>query len=154
MGMKKLPKKKSVEGTPDKALKVLAKEFREAKDEKERLKAELKVVNVTLEGGVVGGDYQPGLDTRIAEAMKDAGMDKFSMPGVGTVFLKESSKPTVEDADAMKAWLREEGHEGIIKETVAYMSLLGLCNELKEQFKSLPDGVKTTDRTVAQLRRK
>jgi hypothetical protein len=122
---------------------------------KKRLDAELKEINKKVAGWYDKGTgvYHKGLAEVVGDEMVKGGFQSFRIEGIGLVFRVESSSPKVEDEDKMKAWLVGNGRADIIKQTVNFMSLKSLCNELADAFKPYPDGVKITTSTVARIRK-
>lgn len=81
------------------------------------------------------------LSKYLAERMESAQMTSFKVADLGTVYIAHDNKPYVTDRDLFFKYLRENGAEAMIKETVHPRTLLGWVNEQLEDNKELPDGV-------------
>lgn len=120
--------KKEYEG---KTLPMIAAEIRTHWKEIKDLKERQKELNKKFES----------LSRYLAERMELTKMDGFKVKDIGTVYISNDNKPYVNGRDEFIAWLKANGHEGLVKETVHPMSLLGFVNERIENNLPLPPGV-------------
>lgn len=142
-----MPKKKKP------TIQVMAARLRKLKDEKADYAAKTKEINKEILGSMTDKGWQLGLEERLAEVMEEEGIKNIKIDGIGTVYLQEDVRPSVDDEAKLFAWLKKTKRGSIIKQTVNFQTLRGLCNELKSEFKPLPEGVSTNDKTVARIRR-
>ena len=92
----------------------------------------------------------------LPEAMETAEIDKFTVDGVGTVFLQTKLYADIAAAEreSAYAWLRDNGHGELIKEYVWPQTLNAFCKEQLEKGSELPEFIKASFAQQAQLRRK
>lgn len=128
-------------------LTTLAKELRALKDQKEGLEGQLKAVNKQLQGLIM---------TTLPEAMDDAEQTKFSVDGVGTVFLKDTVAVSIlkDDRPAVYEWCRENGHAALVVDYIFPQTMNAWAKEQLANGAELPPNVKATFLPQAQLRRK
>jgi hypothetical protein len=125
----------------------LAQRFRELKDRKDSLNAELKELQEELSR----------LETELLpQKMEENEIEKFTTDGVGTIFTQVKVYASVVKADetSLHNWLRDQGHGALIKETVAPGTLNSFVKEQLEQGTDLPEFIKATKIETAMLRRK
>jgi hypothetical protein len=129
-----------------------AKEFRALKDKKEKLEADLKGVNKQIV-------QVETID--LPKLMEDNDIEKFSIEGVGTVYVETETYVNVlkDDRDALYSWLREQGHGTLVKDWVFPQTLAAFVKEQKnlaveEGGHELPEFVKVTEVPTARIRRK
>ena len=91
----------------------------------------------------------------IPEILEAMGAESAKVPGVGTVFLQNKVFAYVraEDRDRFHDWLRENGHDDLIKETVYPATLTAFAKEQLEQGTALPEFVQASFATQAALRK-
>lgn len=125
----------------------LARRFRELKDRKESLNAELKELGEELKKIEV---------ELLPQAMDENDIEKFTVEGVGTVYtqVKVYAYVKVEDQQQFFGWLREEGHDPLIKESVAPGTLNKFVQDQLEEGVDLPEFIHATKIDTAMLRRK
>jgi hypothetical protein len=124
-----------------------ARKLRALKDEKESLDAQIKEVNkqiVQIE--------QHDLPSQ----MEDLDEEKFSVPGIGTVYLQTKLYVNVlkDDREKLHEWCQTNGHEDLIVPHVHPATLQAFCKEQLEAGKELPDFLKATFIPTAVIRRK
>ncbi len=122
-------------------------ELRELKDRKEQLEDELKSVN---------GQIRALAEGKIPEYMEENEIEKFSVTGVGTVYVQQKVYANVkaDDREAFFHWLREHGSADLIKETVHPSTLNAFAKEQLSEGKELPDVLDARLYPTATLRRK
>lgn len=83
---------------------------------------------------------------RRAGIVSDDGRGSFTLPDGATVYLRSTLYPSVRKANQPRfhAWLREEGHGDLIKETVHHQTLKAFCREQVEAGRNLPEDLVTT----------
>jgi hypothetical protein len=125
----------------------LAQRFRELKDRKDSLNAELKELQEEL----------TILETQLLpQKMEENEIEKFTTDGVGTIFTQIKVYASVVKAEESRFhdWLREQGHGAMIKPTVAPGTLSSFAKEQLEAGVELPEFIKATKIETAMLRRK
>lgn len=122
-------------------------DLRDLKDRKDVLELELKEVNKRI---------RALSEQEIPEYMDENEIDKISIDGVGTVFLKTKVYANVkaDDLNGFFEWLRDNGNGDIIKETVHPSTLNAFAKEQLSEGKELPDMLSARLYPTAQLRRK
>ena len=124
----------------------LATALRSLKDEKEELEEKLKAVNLAIKDIAV---------YKLPKAMEDAEVEKMTISGVGTVYIKHviyASLPE-EHRDRAYEWLAENGHGALIKETVNANTLKAWAKEQLENNTPLPEFIKASFVNEATIRR-
>jgi hypothetical protein len=132
--------------TPSKLIEA-AREFRALKDEKEGLEASEKLVNARIKQ----------LETEIIpQLMDENSIDKFTVEGVGTIFqqVKVYASVKAEFTETFHNWLRENGHDDLIKPTVHPSTLKSFAQEQLEAGEELPEWLTAYKVPTAMLRRK
>jgi len=77
--------------------------------------------------------------THVPEAMKAAGVKTITVIGVGRVTISNRFSCSIIDKVGGYGWLRENGHEGLIQETVNSSTLGAFArNLIEEEGKELP----------------
>jgi hypothetical protein len=116
------------------------------KNKKDELEASLKDVN---------GVIRTLSEETLPRLMEDLEQDSFRVPNVGTVFLQQKVYANVkaDDREKFHAWLRENGHGDIIKETVHPQTLTAFAKEQLGEGKPLPDTVSARFVPTAVIRR-
>lgn len=124
----------------------LAKKLSELKIKKDKLEVELKTVNLEI---------QKVASNELPKAMEDQEIDKFSVDGIGTIYLRNDFFANVlaSDRENLHNWLRETGNEDLIKDYIFPQTLKAFAKECLENGKSLPDFIKTTFVPTATIRR-
>ncbi len=97
----------------------------------------------------------------LPEAMAAAGIvtdtanGSYTLPGGEKVILTNRFYASVKkpDQDGFMDWLREEGHDEIIKESVHPQTLTAFCREQVEAGHPLPPEVSTYTETKASIRK-
>lgn len=123
-----------------------AKKLDALRDEKKRLEDELKEVN--KQKGKLEMQTLPKL-------MADAEIQKMSIEGIGTLFTKNNVFAHIREEDRPKAfdWFRDNGHGGLIKETVHFKTLTSWAKEQLEEGKEVPKFCNAKPVTLARIRR-
>lgn len=124
-----------------------ARDLRTLKDRKDSLEEELKEVNEGI---------RKLAEETIPSYMTDNEIDKISVAGVGTLFTQMKVRAYVkkEDEERFHAWLREQGHDDMIRAYVFPATLAAFAKEQLENGVDLPDYLNAAKVEVAQLRRK
>jgi hypothetical protein len=122
-------------------------DLRDLKDRKEQLEDELKSVN---------GQIRALAEGKIPEYMQDNEIEKFSVTGVGTVYVQQKVYANVkaDNREAFFHWLRENGSADLIKETVHPSTLNAFAKEQLSEGKEIPDVLEARLYPTATLRRK
>ena len=125
----------------------LAKEMKGRADESEVTDAKSKALKARRDGIK---------NRELPEAMDNAEIDKFSVEGVGTIYLKQMvfSNVRKDDREKFYAWLRENGHEDLVVEYVWPNTQKAFVKEALEDGRELPDFLNATFGQQVQLRRK
>ena len=128
-------------------LTALAKELRELKDHKERLEEDLKLINKRIQGLIINS---------LPEAMDEAEQSKFSVDGVGTVYLQDKINVSIlaDDRGEIYEWCRANGHEALVVDYIHPSTLNAWAKEQLINGGDLPDKMKATYLPTAMLRRK
>jgi hypothetical protein len=92
----------------------------------------------------------------LPKLMEDLDEEKFSVPGIGTVYLQTKLYVNVlkDDREKLQEWCHENGHEALIVPTIHPATLQAFAKEQLEAGKPLPDYVKATFIPTAVIRRK
>ncbi len=130
----------------DSRLTELAKEMRGLTDEIEVTDAKSKALKARRD---------EIKNRELPEAMDNAEIDKFSVEGVGTIYLKQMvfSNVRKDDREKWYAWLREMGHEDLIIEYVWPNTQKAFVKEALEDGRELPDFLNASFAQQVQLRR-
>lgn len=125
----------------------LARELLSLKERKEALEAEEKTVNARI---------KEIAEVILPSAMDDMDEDKFSVPGVGTVFLthKVFAHCKVEHKEELHAWLRETGNGAMVKDYVFPQTLNSFAKDALSEGKPLPEYLTAAIVPTATIRRK
>jgi hypothetical protein len=128
-------------------LSELARRLRALKDQKESLESQVKEINKEIVRIA---------QTDLPQLMEDLDEDKFSVPEVGTVYLKNELYVSVlkDDREKLHDWCHENGHEALIVPHIHPATLQAFCKEQLEAGNALPDIVKATFVPTAVIRRK
>lgn len=128
-------------------LTVLAKRFRELKDLKAVLEAQLKTITEEIDS--IAKDRLPAM-------MDENDIPKFTVDGVGTIYqqVKVYAYVAKADEEIFHNWLRENGNGDMIRPYVFPQTLAAFAKEQLEQGVDLPDWLKATKVPTAMLRRK
>lgn len=129
-----------------KSMQELGKKLFFLKGKKDKLEDDLKKVNA---------DITELATVQLAKVMEDGEIEKFTVKGRGTVYLKPELYVNVlaDDRTKLYAWLRANGHKDLVKDWVAPQTLKAFCNEQIEEGKPLPDVVKATFIPTAKTRK-
>lgn len=127
-------------------LSELAREMFDLKALKEELETQVKEVNVRL---------KTLAEREIPEAMENRNINKFSVPGVGTIYIQADVRSSVlkDDRERFYQWLRENGHAEVVQDYVFPQTLNAFVKERLENGETFPEFLKTTVVEVARLRR-
>ena len=89
----------------------------------------------------------------LPEMVADEGMSSANVPGLGSVYLVSDAYVSVPvgDAPEFHRWLRDNGSSGIIKETVHPGTLKAFIKGMMKEGKEVPEMVKVTPFTRAQI---
>ena len=110
----------------------LAKEAGDLKEKKTDLEAKLKAVGQRL---------SQILDHELPEIMEDQEVPKFSVDGIGTIFLRTEVYSNVrkDDRETFYSWLRENGHEDLIVPWVFPATQKAFIKEQLNEGNPLPE---------------
>lgn len=88
--------------------------------------------------------------------LENAEIESIKFEGIGTLYTQTKPKVSVlsQDKPAFFSWLKENGHEDIIKEDVHYQTLNSWAKEILEQGTSPPSMCTVHYETRAVIRRK
>lgn len=120
--------------------------MRELKDRKKSLEDELKALNEEL----------TSIETeKLPTCMDDNDVEKFTVPGVGTIYqqVKVYAYVKAEDRERFHDWLRATENGELIKETVHPQTLNAFAKEQLEAGNDLPEWFKASKVPTAMLRR-
>jgi len=94
-------------------------------------------------------------ENELPRAMEDADIESFRVDGVGTVFLQNKIYVSVlaDDREKLYDWLRENGHDDIVKDWVFPQTLTAFAKEQMTEGNPLPDFLKATFIPTAALRK-
>ncbi len=124
-----------------KLLKMLS-AFKKLQDERDALEMQEKLASKKVE------EMMPKL---VAE-FETAKMQSINLNGIGTFYMDAQTFPKVEDNDTLIAWMKKNKLADLVKTTVNYQTLRGLCNERRHGNLPMPEGVTTYDKTTIKLR--
>jgi hypothetical protein len=93
--------------------------------------------------------------TAIPELMDSMDIENAKIEGVGTIYLRHDLYANVkaDDRDKFYDWLRDNGFDELIKETVHPGTLKAWAKEQLDQAKPLPEAVQAAFVTQASLRK-
>ncbi len=116
---------------PQERLVALGKRLFALKEKRDALTEELKSINKQIE--MVSTQ-------ELAAAMAEAEVDKYTIKGLGTIYLRPEFFCGVlaENREELYAWLRANGHESLIKDWVFPQTLKAFAKELLERNEPLP----------------
>ena len=128
-------------------LTTLAKELRGLKDRKEELEDTLKLINKRIQGIIMSS---------LPEAMDEAEQPKFTVDGVGTIYLQDNINVTIlaDDREEIYEWCRANGHDALVVDYIHPSTLKAWAKEQLINGGELPDKMKATYLPTAMLRRK
>ena len=120
--------------------------LRQLIDQKEELTERLKTINKSI---------QHLQETVIPEQMEEEDIETFKVPGVGSVSIGMRCYAYVrkEDQPEFYQWLRDNGHDPLIRETVFHKTLEAFAKEQLENGEPLPDMMQAHLTPQAKLRR-
>ncbi len=128
-------------------MRKLIEEFKEIKDELAKIKEQKKELQKKFD------EYRFKL---IPEAMEEAGLERATFDGIGTVYLTSDiyfSIPAPKKEDAFR-WLHHHGHGDLITETVNASSGKAWAKEMLQKGEQLPEDLfKITPYTRAVLKK-
>ena len=132
-------------GTPDKLV-ALGKRFADLKARKDDLEDKLKIVE---------GELKQIATVDLPTLMEDNECPKFSISGIGTIFLNQEIYASVlkDDRPRLYEWLRETGQGDLVEDWVFPGRLTAFAKEQLNEGKQLPDFVKATFIPTARLRK-
>lgn len=130
----------------DRSLSDHVKYLRQLIDQKEDLNERLKTVNKEI---------QKLQEQVIPEQMEEEDIETFKVPGVGSVSIGMRCYAYVNKGDQPEfyQWLRENGHDPLIREVVWPKTLEAFAKEQLENGQPLPDMLKAHLTPQAKLRR-
>ncbi len=110
----------------------LAKKLRKLKDKKSKFEEEAKTL---------GKQIHALEDREIPELMDENEIERLTIKGVGTLFTRSELQVGLNVADQEEGFkfLRDNGAESLIKETVHYQTLKAWSKERLENGKKLPE---------------
>lgn len=125
------------------------------------LSARLRADDLAAKAKEAKAEYDKIRLEEMPEAMAAAGMvsdtgnGSFTLPDGSKIVLTNRFYASVKkpDMDAFMEWLREQGHGGIIKESVHSSTLTAFCREQVEAGCPLPPEVSTYTETAASIRK-
>lgn len=120
--------------------------LRDLKEKKADLETELKAIN---------GAIRNLAEHEIPQYMDENEIEKFSVKDVGTVYttMKVYANVKAQDREYFMEWLREQGHEDLIKEQVHPSTLNAFAKEQISEGKELPEVLDARLYPTATLRR-
>lgn len=118
-------------------------EFGKLRQKKDKLKAELKVLDVQID------EMEPGL----LDIMDKLKIQNMKMDKIGTFYVQVEAYPQVKDNLKLITWMKDNDRGDIVKETVNYQSLRGIINEQLEANLETPEGVEVFMKREIRLRR-
>jgi len=120
-----------------------AKRLKSMIDMRDLLDEDLKKVKAEIE------EFQK----EFVELMEIHRMQRFSLDGVGTVYISSSIYPKVVDQDLLFSDLRSKGFETLIKETIHAGTLKAHVKELLADKNELPKGIEVYPKAVVRIRK-
>lgn len=117
--------------------------FGKLRTKKDKLKTELKLIDEQIE------QEEPGL----VEIMEKLKIQNMTLPKIGTFYMEAKAFPQVKDNEKLIKWLNNNERGDLVKETVHYQTLVGICRELLEGNMEAPDGVEVYMKRQIRLRR-
>lgn len=123
------------------------KKMRELKDRREEIAAEDKELKKEYDA----------LAKSLGEELVEAGLDQVKVEGAGIVKPTEELKTWITDKEKLLAYLKENGHDGIIEtEYIGWQRLLSWAKEMREDDEDLNNvsGMGHSISVVASLTRK
>ena len=90
----------------------------------------------------------------LVRAMKEAGMDKTTLSGLGTLFIQDMVYTAIVPGKtaAVYDWLRANGHGDLIRDYVQPSTLKVFVKDLRSKNEPLPEEVKVTVIPTVQTR--
>ena len=124
----------------------LVKHLAELKEKKKRVEEELTAINKEI---------QLLAEKEIPEFMDENDLDKVTVSGVGTCYLRSDVRAYVkaDDREAFHQWLKETNNGELIKETVHPTTLKAFAKESLSNGKQLPEFISATSFLVATVRK-
>lgn len=124
----------------------LAKELADLKAQKKSLEDRVKTCNKQIQAIAVG---------KLPELMSELEIPKFTLEGVGTVYLQDKLETFVaaDDRDKTYAWFREKGHEALVVDYVWPRTMNAWAKEQLNNGAELPDTMKATFIPTAMVRK-
>lgn len=125
----------------------LARELQSVRDRIEEVEEELKNLNARK---------KEIAEVILPAAMDDMDEDKFSVPGLGTVYLthKVFAHVKAEDRERLYEWLRETGNGAMVKDWVFPQTLNSFAKDALGESRPLPEFVTAAIVPTATIRRK
>jgi len=122
---------------PNGRLADLGRRLFEMKARKDALEKELTEVNVEI---------KKLSEIDLVKALEDAGLDKATVTGFGTIYVTDAFYATVnkDKREEFHKWLVDSGHEALIQPYVHPATLTAFCKEQYSENKPLPDILKVT----------
>jgi hypothetical protein len=127
---------KSKPATPDDKIVAAGRQLFDAKARKDKLETELSEINLVIKELAT---------VTLAKLMEDAGVEKTTLAGLGTIYLSNDFFASVnkDDRPALYTWMRDNGHGDIITDWVFPQTLTAFCKEMTQKNLALPDCVKS-----------
>lgn len=124
----------------------LAKALRQLKDEKETAEEALSTINKKFDHVRL---------VRLPKRMEEQEIEQIKIDGVGRIDLRGDLHVSILAADRAVAyqWCKDNGHEGLVVETINAQTLKAAVKKMIEAGEELPASIKTTPFTVAVLTR-
>jgi len=118
-------------------------EFGKLRAKKDKLKAELKKLDEAIEKE----------EPELLDIMDKLKMQNMTMPKIGTFYVEAKAYPQVKDNEKLIKWLNHNGRGELVRETVHYQTLVGICNEQLQANLEAPEGVEVFMKRQIRLRR-
>ena len=108
----------------------LAVRFCKLRDEKDRLEAEEKKINLQLEA----------IQQLMIPKMEQSGMDLFRLTSGDSLSIKDEPYVSIADKSQFIGWIRSSGQEDLL--TVHYMTMSAMTKERLQNGQDIPPGLK------------
>ena len=121
-----------------------AKRLRSIVDERNKLELDLKNVksDITL------------LQNEFVDLMEDYNIQNISLDDIGTIYVHRKTCVNVLDNDVLMRYLKDNGAESLIKETIHHGTLTAHVKECLENKNIIPDGVDVYIKPEVRIRKK
>lgn len=125
----KVDKERADNVPPNTEIMAVAEQWRYLKKEKQDLEDEIAKLNIRLEART---QY-------MIDWLENNGMDKFTMSGGGTFYIKDEPTCSVKDRVAFRKWVDEQGLSEML--TMNYNTMNGMVKKRLIAGQPMPDGV-------------